>query len=199
MIKVALPIMHGQKIILRPPKSADVEQRLSLGANREYHYQFADDTTIMLSKEELEKRWFEEAVAYPDETTRLKADQHVAQIEADEQWIGSATLNNIDTRHRRAEMTLGIYNREYQGAGYGTEATRLMLDYAFNHLKLHRAGINILLSNQRSIVAAKKVGFSFDGLSRDYFYLSGKWIDSVRLVILEDEFQRRYADSQTAR
>jgi RimJ/RimL family protein N-acetyltransferase len=56
--------------------------------------------------------------------------------------IGYANLRDVDFRHRTAEFGLTVGERECRGRGYGTEATRLVLDHAFTALGLH----NVLLT-----------------------------------------------------
>ena len=64
-------------------------------------------------------------------------------------WSIEATdgslLGNIELRvsplNRRAEVGIGIFDRQQWGKGYGTEAMRLVLDFAFGELKLDRKSV----------------------------------------------------------
>jgi RimJ/RimL family protein N-acetyltransferase len=51
--------------------------------------------------------------------------------------IGNTGLHGVDYRNRTATFGILIGEPEYRGKGYGTETTRLMLDYAFTVLGLH--------------------------------------------------------------
>ncbi len=51
--------------------------------------------------------------------------------------IGIAELTGINLAHRTADYGIRIGESDCWGKGYGTEATALMLDYAFSALGLH--------------------------------------------------------------
>jgi diamine N-acetyltransferase len=51
--------------------------------------------------------------------------------------IGNTGLHEIDYRNRTASFGIIIGEPECRDKGYGTETTRLMLDYAFTALGLH--------------------------------------------------------------
>ncbi len=51
--------------------------------------------------------------------------------------IGNTGLDGVDHRNRTATFGIVIGEPECRGKGYGTETTRLMLDYAFTALGLH--------------------------------------------------------------
>ena len=52
--------------------------------------------------------------------------------------IGTTYLTGIDHRQRRAELGILVGEVECRGKGYGSEVTRLMRDFAFTTLGLHR-------------------------------------------------------------
>src|SRR5262249_51183551 len=62
--------------------------------------------------------------------------------------IGSTYLTHIDHRNRTAEFGITIGEETARGKGYGTEATRLTLDYAFTALGLHNVMLNVYAFNR---------------------------------------------------
>lgn len=48
-------------------------------------------------------------------------------------------------------MAIGMYDANIVGKGYGSEAIRLLLQYAFADLDLHRIGVRVLAYNHRAI------------------------------------------------
>ena len=57
--------------------------------------------------------------------------------------IGNTGLHGVDHRNRSATFGILIGEHEFRGKGYGTETTRLMLDYAFIALDLHNVMLTV--------------------------------------------------------
>ncbi len=73
--------------------------------------------------------------------------------------IGDNGLYNLDWVGRTAETGSFIYKPEHRGAGLGTEAKHLLLEYAFNRLGLHAIWSWVLVANTRSAAALRKQGY----------------------------------------
>jgi len=86
-------------------------------------------------------------------------------------------------------MTIIIGEKDEWGKGYGTEAGRLLLDYAINQLGFHRVSIGVVGLNDRALRFWKKLGFRKEGVERDGYYCDNKYSDFVMMSILEDEFK----------
>ena len=61
--------------------------------------------------------------------------------------IGNTGLHGVDHRNRSATFGILIGEPECRGKGYGTETTRLMLDYAFTALGLHNVMLTVFEFN----------------------------------------------------
>lgn len=99
--------------------------------------------------------------------------------------VGVVQLVNIDPVHRRAEMIIRIGERSAQGRGKGSEALRLLIDYAWRDLNLHRIEARAFATNKRAIAAYKKVGFAIEGRLREAAFIDGAWTDMVVLGIVK--------------
>lgn len=64
-----------------------------------------------------------------------------------------------------------------QGKGYMKEAVKLVCDYAFNILKLHRLQATTLVDNIKSKAVLKACGFKEIGISEKYLFINGRWQD----------------------
>jgi RimJ/RimL family protein N-acetyltransferase len=73
--------------------------------------------------------------------------------------VGITNLYEIDDRHSRASFGITIGLPECRGKGYGTEATRLTLDYAFNAYGLENVMLTVYEFNAGGIRAYEKAGF----------------------------------------
>lgn len=128
--------------------------------------------------------------------TQATWDRPAWIIEADGRAVGSAwlTLQDPSTHHRSARYRIGIFNRNYWDRGFGTAATRLVLRFGFEDLKLHRIELRVVKYNLRAIRSYQKAGFVTEGVERETVLLDGQWYDDVRMAILEHEFRARAGD-----
>ncbi|GIG69914.1 GNAT family N-acetyltransferase [Phytomonospora endophytica] len=75
----------------------------------------------------------------------------------------------------------------YWGGGMGTEAASLLVDLAFDRLKLHRVFAGADPANHASIRVLEKIGMRYEGTRREDVFKDGKWRDSVTYAILETD------------
>jgi diamine N-acetyltransferase len=145
--------------------------------------------------------FLEEALASPStlESTqrtydRISTDPHCAYFTIYERTtlrpIGRTALSEIDHVHGTATFSIAIGDRTSWGQGYGTEATRLMVDYAFVGLGLHNVMLFVYSHNERAIRTYRRVGFREIGRRREAVRLSGQRYDVIYLDFLASEFQK---------
>ena len=103
--------------------------------------------------------------------------------------IGTTSLFGIDHRNRRAEFGIYIGEPECRGKGYGTEAARLTLDYAFTALGLHNVMLRVFEYNLAGIRAYEKAGFKEYGRRRQAYLMGGRMWDDVHMDCLSTEFE----------
>ena len=75
--------------------------------------------------------------------------------------IGAAGLNNIETLNGQAEIGFWLIP-EYWGRGFGTEAAKGVLDYAFSILQLRRVVALVEPENLASVRSLERAGFDFE-------------------------------------
>ena len=103
--------------------------------------------------------------------------------------IGTAGLGDINHAHRTAEFGIMIGDKESWGQGYGTEVTRLMLEYGFTCLGLHNIHLWVNAANERGIRAYQRAGFRMAGRLRQHLRLGGQAYDDILMDCLATEFQ----------
>jgi ribosomal-protein-alanine N-acetyltransferase len=69
------------------------------------------------------------------------------------------------------------------------EGLALLIEEAFGPLGLHRLEANIQPGNQDSIHLVRKLGFSYEGLSRRYLKIGKEWCDHERWAILQEDWK----------
>jgi RimJ/RimL family protein N-acetyltransferase len=105
----------------------------------------------------------------------------------DARLVGWAELSAIDTLNGSANVGIVIDEEEWR-RGYGHDALVALIRYAFEDLRLHRLGAEVLAINLPSLALFQKVGFQSEGLRREYYYTSGRFLDVEILGLLSREF-----------
>lgn len=115
---------------------------------------------------------------------------HLRTLEGDH-LIGFVVLFNIKWSSQSADMAIGIGAPNFRGKGYGQDALRLILNYAFSELNLHRVGLSVMAYNTEAIKAYERVGFVREGVRRQAVQREGTRHDLVLYGILREEWQAR--------
>ncbi len=103
--------------------------------------------------------------------------------------IGSTALHDIDMRDRSATFGIMIGDPDARGKGYGTEATSLMLDYAFAMLGLHSVHLTVYEFNVAGMKAYARAGFRECGRRREASWFADRWWDMIQMDCLAHEFE----------
>jgi RimJ/RimL family protein N-acetyltransferase len=150
--------LRGPRVLLRPPRDADKSERLKYGRNAEFVRMVGGDPDAMspLTVDEV-GRWYDQTVSEP----------YCWSIEHEGRFIGTARLHRLDPAARSAWYAIGLYDPSAWGCGLGTEATILVLSFAFQQLHLRDVFLRVLEYNHRAIAAYRKAGFLAERLERD--------------------------------
>jgi len=175
------PFLIGDKIYLRPVDLEDANF-LSKGEN---------DPTV---RESL-------FLALPASLTteREKVEQHIKSREAIVLVIVEKEANKpvgqtasaffrIDYISRSAIFYLAILDPAYWSKGFGSEATQLMVDYAFKTLNLNRIQLHVCAENTPAIKIYERVGFKKEGVLRQAMFRKGNYVDFWVMGILKNDW-----------
>jgi len=129
-----------------------------------------------------------------DALKRLMASTSIfAIVERDtNKVIGNCGLHDINEIHRRATFGIFIGEKTFWNQGIGTEATALILDYAFNIMNLNNISLDVVEYNHRAVKCYEKVGFKYIGKRRKYMFMAGEYHDVLIYDILASEFKSPY-------
>lgn len=111
---------------------------------------------------------------------------HIRPIDSDE-LLGFAALDSIEWNNRCCMMSIGIGEKKNRVKGYGRESIRLLLDFAFRELNLHRVGLDFIAYNERAEALYKSMGFVREGCVREYVHRDGEYFDMIYMGILHSE------------
>jgi RimJ/RimL family protein N-acetyltransferase len=105
------------------------------------------------------------------------------------EYLGGISLTTIDSINRSAQVGIVIGSKPNWGKGFGTDAMRVVLAFAFEKMNLHRVWLNVYDFNVRGIKSYEKCGFRREGVQREYRFLDGRYHDSLLMGILEHEYR----------
>lgn len=107
------------------------------------------------------------------------------------QHVGNISLGNISWKNKSGEISILIGEKDYWGKGLGTEAYRLVIDYGFRMLDLHRLYSGMTVRNIGMAKVAQNVGMSFEGTSREAFFKDGEFIDIAHYAIINPKHRKK--------
>jgi RimJ/RimL family protein N-acetyltransferase len=176
--RVAAPVLAGPRVALCPLRDED---------SPILHRWINDRALVVLSapyrpvSEEEHGDWFERI--------RRRVDTVIFGIrlrETDE-LIGSCQLHAIHPVHRSAELQIRLGEASARGRGLGSEATGLLLEYAFAHLDLHRVYLHVFAGNLAARRMYAKAGFREEGRLSEAARIEGAWVDVVSMAKLRSD------------
>jgi RimJ/RimL family protein N-acetyltransferase len=107
--------------------------------------------------------------------------------------IGTVELDGILWAHGVCGIGIAIGDRANWGKGYGSDATRLALSFAFDELNLHRVTATVFSYNERSIALLEKLGFQREGTYREFLQRDGRRYDMLLYGLLNREWRSQLA------
>lgn len=173
----------GRRVFLRPFSEDDLR----------YVQKWSNDSEIRRLTGEIAPMSRQEAEEF---YKHLRADKDrvwfAVVLKRGNRVIGEVGLLRMFRPWRCTDMSIIIGEKNTWGKGYGTEAGRLLLKYAFEQLKFHRVSIGVVGFNDRAIRFWKSLGFKKEGVQKDGYYCDNEFSDFVMMSILEDEYRRLY-------
>ncbi|MBC7338495.1 MAG: GNAT family N-acetyltransferase [Firmicutes bacterium] len=173
-------MLVGEKVVLRPPEMEDVDTLLRWINDREVGRHLMPHFPYSRAQE---RDWIERV-------SRSESDRVLIIQTHEGRPIGVMGLHRIDQVHRQAELGIFIGEKEYWGQGYGTDAIRTLLRFAFDAMNFHRIYLRVNADNVRAQRCYEKCGFVREGTLREAVFRDGGWRDQHLMAVLADEFRR---------
>ncbi len=108
------------------------------------------------------------------------------------QYAGSTRFYNIQEESATLQIGFTWYGKDFQGTGLNKNCKYLLLEFAFDTLKMERVGFRADHENKRSINAMKNIGCVEEGVLRSNTYKpNGERRDSIVLSILKSEWDHK--------
>jgi RimJ/RimL family protein N-acetyltransferase len=171
------PTIVGDRVTLRPMLATDAEHlwndSLDDGSNR------LTGTHGSFGRSQIDT-WCQTRVLTDDRLDLAVTDS------ASGAWLGELVVNEWDEHNRscsfRIALTAGARN-----VGFGTEATRLVVDYVFSEMIVNRIELEVYAFNPRAQAVYERVGFVREGVRRDALLWDGEYVDAVVMSIIRSD------------
>jgi RimJ/RimL family protein N-acetyltransferase len=173
-----LPTLDGEHVILRGPRESDIEDRLSHPIDPEEEDGYGSSWRRDWDGSRYHTRQHLTGSQRPDDP-----GAYTWTIEYGGHGIGSAGLR-VDGDQHCATYTVGLFVAELRGRGLGREVTKLVLDWAFGVLGVHRVELEVLASNGRAIGCYLACGFQQEGVRREAQIYPDGWKDFIMMGVL---------------
>jgi RimJ/RimL family protein N-acetyltransferase len=132
---------------------------------------------------EQETAWYEQAATNENEHKFSIIERSSGRV------VGNCGIFDVQLPHRRAEVGILIGEPDARGRGYGTEAMRLLVDYAFTAAGMHSLMLWVYEFNPAARRCYEKVGFREVGRRRESRWFNGRYWDEIAMDILASEFE----------
>ena len=119
-----------------------------------------------------------------------KTDRFDAVIEADGVPCGTIGLLHIDGKDSKAEYYIAMGETDLKGKGVSTQASRLILEYAFEELGLNRVYLFTETGNIPAQRLFEKVGFIREGCLKDDVLSHGCFADRYIYGICKRDYRK---------
>ena len=120
-------------------------------------------------------------------------EQRLAIDTKDGRHIGNVRLYDLPPEDRSAKLSIRIGEQSERSKGYGTDAVRTLLRFAFEEMNLNRVALEVFEYNQRAIAAYRKCGFVEEARMRLAQFSGGAFHDVLIMAVLRENFERRAA------
>jgi RimJ/RimL family protein N-acetyltransferase len=102
--------------------------------------------------------------------------------------IGTVGLSDTRPETRQASLGILIGEKDCWDQGYGTDAVRTLLRFAFDEMNLNRVWLHVNEDNARAIACYRKCGFVEEGRLRQDRFSGGVFQDTIVMGVLAAEF-----------
>ncbi|USQ81185.1 GNAT family N-acetyltransferase [Ornithinimicrobium faecis] len=182
------PTLTGDLVTLRPVEPEDVQVMVGILTDPDL-LRFTGSvhsTAEIEAAEEPEigplREWYTTRNDQPDRLDLMVVDNASGQV------VGEVVLNEWDEGDRTCNYRT-LFGPGGRDRGLGSEATRLLIDYAFTHLPLHRIDLEVYAFNPRAQRVYEKAGFVVEGTRREAFEFDGERFDAIIMGQLRSDWE----------
>jgi RimJ/RimL family protein N-acetyltransferase len=184
MRDMSTPLFEGERVRLAP-RDPERDAEIESGWTHDPEYlQLMDSRPALPISPGQVRRQYE---AEEKERDRILFGIHTR---AENRLVGTVGLKWIQWSHGVAVLSIGIGTAADRRQGYGKEALRLFLNYAFNELNLYRVTAMTFEYNPVAVHMLEQAGFVLEARRRQAVYRTGRRWDALLLGLLRTEWEK---------
>ena len=177
-------LFHGELVRLAAANAdTDTDIWASWGRDSEFLRLLDSDAAKPWSRQQARKELEEEPKPH--------AFPFVMRTLADDRLVGFIGLWIPNWNQGDGWVGIGIGQRSDWGKGYGTDAMRVLLRYAFTEINLRRVSLGLFAYNPRAQRAYEKAGFVLEGRMRQAHCRDGQRLDELLMGVLREEWEEK--------
>lgn len=102
--------------------------------------------------------------------------------------VGCIGLHALSSSNRRASIGYWL-DADFRRKGIMTQSVKTLINYCFTELDLNRLAIEVATENQPSFSIAERLGFVKEGVTRQFEFVNGRFLDYKLFSILKSEWK----------
>ncbi|KAG9315658.1 acyl-CoA N-acyltransferase [Chiua virens] len=103
------------------------------------------------------------------------------------EFVGQCSIMVQEPKNRDGFFGIAL-RPEFWGSGYGQEASKFVIGYAFQALGVQRVSLSVFEENEAAVSLYKRLGFKEEGRKRRCNWVEGHWEDMIHMGVLDDEW-----------
>ena len=179
-------ILRGDLVRLAAVNPEEVSPHYTRWNRDSFRNRLLDSEPIILFSDKAIRGWVEKDIEKED------LFSFAIRTLADDRLVGEVGLGYARWNRTESFVGIGIGDRDDWNKGYGTDAMRLVLRFAFLELNLNRVSLSVFEYNPRAMRAYEKAGFRMEGRLRGTLHREGRRWDEIFMGVLRSEWMEQY-------
>lgn len=175
-------LLIGKKVRLARPTDDDIAAIAGWSQDLEYQRLLRRSMVYPGSVEE-HRQWF--AGMFKDEESFPFSIRTLVE----DRLVGVLVIRDIFWQARHCSFFIGIGDPGERGQGFGSDAVRVLLRYAFLEMNMHCVRLEVMAYNPEAVRAYEAAGFQMNGHQRAFVYRDGVYYDVLQMSILREEWE----------
>lgn len=175
-------LLRGEHVRLTAPTAADLPAITRWWADADFMRLYNTAPAAPRNEDQLSRRF---DLSQTSNETFLFAIRPLDE----ETLLGLLEFDGVDWSNRTTFVSIGIGAAEHRGRGYGADAVRAGLRFAFHELNLHRVCLTVFSYNTTAIALYERLGFVREGVYREHIERDGQRHDMILYGLLRREWE----------